>query len=88
MALANDHGGRDNTTVIVVDVVIYDETPAGGVPVIGPMSNVEEALNADIGEQPLEASTPKRRVRFSVARVAIAVGIVTAVAVVAVLIFG
>ena len=88
VALANDHGGRDNTTVIVVDVVIYDETPAGGVPVIGPMSNVEEALNADIGEQPLEASTPKRRVRFSVARVAIAVGIVTAVAVVAVLIFG
>ena len=88
VTLANDHGGRDNTTVIVVDVVIYDETPAGGVPVIGPMSNVEEALSVDDGETTVVAEAPKRRVRFSVARVAIAVGIITVAAVVAVLIFG
>ncbi len=39
--LALEHGGRDNVTVVVVDVVIYDETPVGGMPTPEILSNVD-----------------------------------------------
>ena len=88
VGLANDHGGRDNTTVIVIDVVIYDETPAGGVPVIDAMSNVDEALQIS-EDTALDASAaPTKRSRFSIARIAVAVAVVAVISVVAVLIFG
>jgi PPM family protein phosphatase len=88
ISLANDHGGRDNTTVIVVDVIIYDATPAGGMPVTEPMSNVEEVLRStDELESVAVGETQKVR-RFGFARIAAVVGIASVITVLAVLIFG
>jgi protein phosphatase len=70
VTLANDHGGRDNTTVIVVDVIIYDATPAGGMPVTEPMSNVDEVLQGSISEDSATESAEKKR-RFAVGKIAV-----------------
>jgi len=87
VTLANDHGGRDNTTVIVVDVIIYDATPAGGMPVTEPMSNVEEVLQIAISEDAATESVEKKR-RFAVGKIAVVAGVIAVLAVTIALIVG
>jgi len=87
VTLANDHGGRDNTTVIVVDVIIYDATPAGGMPVTEPMSNVEEVLQGAISEDAAIESVEKKR-RFAVGKIAVVAGVIAVIAVTIALIVG
>ena len=87
VTLANDHGGRDNTTVIVVDVIIYDATPAGGMPVTEPMSNVEEVLQGAISEDAATESVEKKR-RFAVGKIAVVAGVIAVLAVTIALIVG
>jgi protein phosphatase len=87
VTLANDHGGRDNTTVIVIDVIIYDATPAGGMPVTEPMSNVEEVLQGAISEDSATESAKRHR-RFAVGKIAIVAGVIAVIAVTIALIFG
>lgn len=87
VTLANDHGGRDNTTVIVVDVIIYDATPAGGMPVTEPMSNVEEVLQGAISEDAATESVEKKR-RFAVGKIAVVAGVIAVIAVTIALIVG
>jgi len=87
VTLANDHGGRDNTTVIVVDVIIYDATPAGGMPVTEPMSNVEEVLQGAISEDAATESMEKKR-RFAVGKIAVVAGVIAVLAVTIALIVG
>lgn len=87
VTLANDHGGRDNTTVIVVDVIIYDATPAGGMPVTEPMSNVEEVLQIAISEDAATESVEKKR-RFAVGKIAVVAGVIAVIAVTIALIVG
>ncbi|NBO56378.1 MAG: hypothetical protein EBU84_17705, partial [Actinobacteria bacterium] len=83
VTLANDHGGRDNTTVIVIDVIIYDATPAGGMPVTEPMSNVDEVLQGVISEE--SAAT---KPRFAVRKMVAVVGVIAVIAVTIALIIG
>ena len=87
VTLANDHGGRDNTTVIVVDVIIYDATPAGGMPVTEPMSNVDEVLQGSISEDSAFESVEKKR-RFAVGKIAVVAGVIAVIAVTIALIVG
>lgn len=87
VTLANDHGGRDNTTVIVVDVIIYDATPAGGMPVIEPMSNVEEVLQGVASDGSNTESVEKKR-RFTIGKIAAVVGVIAVIAVTIALIVG
>lgn len=87
VTLANDHGGRDNTTVIVIDVIIYDATPAGGMPVTEPMSNVEEVLQGAISEYPATESVEKKR-RFAVGKITVFAGVIAVIAVTIALIVG
>lgn len=87
VTLANDHGGRDNTTVIVVDVIIYDATPAGGMPVTEPMSNVDEVLQGSISEDSATESAEKKR-RFAVGKIAVVAGVIAVIAVTIALIVG
>jgi protein phosphatase len=87
VTLANDHGGRDNTTVIVVDVIIYDATPAGGMPVTEPMSNVDEVLQCSISEDSATESAEKKR-RFAVGKIAVVAGVIAVIAVTIALIVG
>jgi protein phosphatase len=87
VTLANDHGGRDNTTVIVIDVIIYDATPAGGMPVTEPMSNVEEVLQGATSEDSATESVEKKR-RFAVGKIAAVVGVIAVITVTIALIVG
>ncbi len=87
VTLANDHGGRDNTTVIVVDVIIYDATPAGGMPVTEPMSNVDEVLQGSISEDSATESVEKKRL-FTVGKIAVVAGVIAVIAVTIALIVG
>jgi protein phosphatase len=87
VTLANGHGGRDNTTVIVVDVIIYDATPAGGMPVTEPMSNVDEVLQGSISEDSATESAEKKR-RFAVGKIAVVAGVIAVIAVTIALIVG
>ena len=87
VTLANDHGGRDNTTVIVIDVIIYDATPAGGMPVTEPMSNLDEVLQGVIPEDSVTESADKKR-RFAVGKIAAVVGVIAVIAVTIALIVG
>lgn len=87
VTLANDHGGRDNTTVIVIDVIIYDATPAGGMPVTEPMSNVDEVLQGVIPEDSVTESADKKR-RFAVGKIAAVVGVIAVITVTIALIVG
>jgi len=87
VTLANDHGGRDNTTVIVIDVIIYDATPAGGMPVTEPMSNVEEVLQGATSEDSATESVEKKR-RFAVGKIAVVAGVIAVIAVTIALIVG
>ena len=87
VTLANDHGGRDNTTVIVVDVIIYDATPAGGMPVTEPMSNVDKVLQGSISEDSATESAEKKR-RFAVGKIAVVAGVIAVIAVTIALIVG
>lgn len=87
VTLANDHGGRDNTTVIVIDVIIYDATPAGGMPVTEPMSNVEEVLQGATSEDSATESAEKKR-RFAVGKIAVVAGVIAVIAVTIALIVG
>ena len=87
VTLANDHGGRDNTTVIVVDVIIYDATPAGGMPVTEPMSNVGEVLQGATSEDSATESAEKKR-RFAVGKIAVVAGVIAVIAVTIALIVG
>ena len=87
VTLANDHGGRDNTTVIVVDVIIYDATPAGGMPVTEPMSNVEEVLQGATSEDSATESVEKKR-RFALGKIAVVAGVIAVIAVTIALIVG
>ena len=87
VTLANDHGGRDNTTVIVIDVIIYDATPAGGMPVTEPMSNVDEVLQGVISEESATESAEKKP-RFTVRKMVAVVGVIAVIAVTIALIIG
>lgn len=87
VTLANDHGGRDNTTVIVVDVIIYDATPAGGMPVTEPMSNVEEVLQG-VSSDGSETESAKTKRRFTIGKIAAVVGVIAVIAVTIALIVG
>lgn len=87
VTLANDHGGRDNTTVIVVDVIIYDATPAGGMPVTEPMSNVDEVLQGAVSEDSATESANTKR-RITVGKMAIVAGVIAVIAVTIALIVG
>ena len=87
VTLANDHGGRDNTTVIVIDVIIYDATPAGGMPVTEPMSNVDEVLQGVISEESATESAEKKP-RFTVLKMVAVVGVIAVIAVTIALIIG
>ena len=87
VTLANDHGGRDNTTVIVIDVIIYDATPAGGMPIAEPMSNVDEVLQGVISEESATESAEKKP-RFAVRKMVAVVGVIAVIAVTIALIIG
>ena len=87
VTLANDHGGRDNTTVIVIDVIIYDATPAGGMPVTEPMSNVDEVLQGVISEE-LATESAEKKPRFAVRKMVAVVGVIAVIAVTIALIIG
>ena len=87
VTLANDHGGRDNTTVIVIDVIIYDATPAGGMPVTEPMSNVDEVLQGVISEE-LATESAEKKPRFAVRKMVAVVGVIAIIAVTIALIIG
>jgi hypothetical protein len=68
-------------------VIIYDATPAGGMPVTEPMSNVEEVLQGSISEDSATESAEKKR-RFAVGKIAVVAGVIAVIAVTIALIVG